>query len=429
VIIDAISGVVVSQEHVRNDIMRGCQRGDKGVVDSYNHWLTLIPEESKMIVQSIQLSLQEEAKMLHERDSSKTNPYLVRQVPEVKPKDPSETIKCYFTALVAQGKNPTAAAAEAIARFAAEQSDGKSFTSLEMSPFDSMHWEMVTSLGAVVVPNFKWNEDCRYFSDGSNDTLLTPQLTSIRWLISTLTGNIIGVQSQYNTSAKGACHCLLPEKREDEWVEFAIDNNYESTIIEGFVKDTGILLQAPQSKEKEPALKEGSFTPFILRLSPGGVLSGLHGVIAPTGIVALGLISKKSNSSSNDTSILGLRYTMLLFPILCLLIVILVWLRPTLWVAFGGMIMLKAFSYALNNPTTKELLYQPTSQAVKYKAKSWIDTFGGRGSKALGSLVTNAFSDSATHLVANGSSVGLMAAIFMIFNAWYVGRAFDDYLP
>jgi AAA family ATP:ADP antiporter len=127
--------------------------------------------------------------------------------------------------------------------------------------------------------------------------------------------------------------------------------------------------------------------------------------------------------------ILGLRYTMLLFPILCLLIVILVWLRPTLWVAFGGMIMLKAFSYALNNPTTKELLYQPTSQAVKYKAKSWIDTFGGRGSKALGSLVTNAFSDSATHLVANGSSVGLMAAIFMIFNAWYVGRAFDDYLP
>jgi hypothetical protein len=93
VIIDAISGVVISQEHVRNDIMRGCQRGDKGVVDSYNHWLTLIPEESKMIVQSIQLSLQEEAKMLHERDSSKTNPYLVRQVPEVKPKDPSEVME------------------------------------------------------------------------------------------------------------------------------------------------------------------------------------------------------------------------------------------------------------------------------------------------------------------------------------------------
>lgn len=125
--------------------------------------------------------------------------------------------------------------------------------------------------------------------------------------------------------------------------------------------------------------------------------------------------------------ILGLRYTMLLFPILCLKIVILVWLRPTLWVAFGGMIMLKAFSYALNNPT-KELLYQPTSQAVKYKAKSWIDTFGGRGSKALGSVITNAFNDSASHLVASGSPVGLITAFVMIFNAWYMGRAFDDYM-
>jgi ATP/ADP translocase len=30
-----------------------------------------------------------------------------------------------------------------------------------------------------------------------------------------------------------------------------------------------------------------------------------------------------------------------------------------------------ATSYALNNPT-KEVLYQPTSSAIKYKAKSWI---------------------------------------------------------
>jgi hypothetical protein len=94
----------------------------------------------------------------------------------------------------------------------------------------------------------------------------------------------------------------LPGKREDEWVECAIDHNDESTVIEGFVKDTGILLQTPQSKEKEPALKEGSFTPFILRLLQGSVLSGLYGVIAPTGIVALGLISKKSNTPSNGTS-------------------------------------------------------------------------------------------------------------------------------
>ena len=87
---------------------------------------------------------------------------------------------------------------------------------------------------------------------------------------------------------------------------------------------------------------------------------------------------------------------------------------------------LKACSYALNNPT-KEILYQPTSAAVKYKAKSWIDIFGARGSKALGSVVTNAFSDSAEHLIANGSLVGMAVASFLIWNARFMGFKFDEY--
>jgi ATP:ADP antiporter, AAA family len=90
------------------------------------------------------------------------------------------------------------------------------------------------------------------------------------------------------------------------------------------------------------------------------------------------------------------------------------------------MMMLKACSYALNNPT-KEILYQPTNPAVRYKAKSWIDIFGARGSKALGSVVTNAFSDSATNLVANGSLVGMAVASFLIWNAIYMGKTFDAY--
>jgi len=123
---------------------------------------------------------------------------------------------------------------------------------------------------------------------------------------------------------------------------------------------------------------------------------------------------------------LGLRMTLLLFPTLCLAVIIFVRLHPTLYVVFGAMMILKANSYALNNPT-KEILYQPTSSAVKYKAKSWIDIFGARGSKALGSLVTNAFSDSAHHLVANGSLVGMAVASFLIWNATFMGRKFDEY--
>mmetsp|Transcript_21892 Transcript_21892/g.28338 ORF Transcript_21892/g.28338 Transcript_21892/m.28338 type:complete len:636 (+) Transcript_21892:232-2139(+) len=124
---------------------------------------------------------------------------------------------------------------------------------------------------------------------------------------------------------------------------------------------------------------------------------------------------------------LGLRLTLLLFPSLCLVVIIVVRLRPTLYVVFLAMILLKGFSYSLNNPT-KEMLYQPTSQAVRYKAKSWIDTFGARGSKALGSLVTNAFSDSASALISNGSLVGIAVASFLIFNARFMGRKFDEYM-
>lgn len=123
---------------------------------------------------------------------------------------------------------------------------------------------------------------------------------------------------------------------------------------------------------------------------------------------------------------LGLRLTLLLFPTLCLIVIICVRLRPTLYVVFGAMMALKACSYAFNNPT-KEILYQPTSAAVRYKAKSWIDIFGARGSKAMGSIVTNAFSNSATALVANGSLVGMAVASFLIWNARFMGKKFDEY--
>ena len=124
---------------------------------------------------------------------------------------------------------------------------------------------------------------------------------------------------------------------------------------------------------------------------------------------------------------LGLRLALLLFPSLCLIVIIVVRIHPTLYVVFGAMMILKANSYALNNPT-KEMLYQPTSSAVRYKAKSWIDIFGARGSKAMGSLVTNAFSDSAANLVQNGSLVGMAVASFLIWNARYMGRSFEKYI-
>ena len=123
---------------------------------------------------------------------------------------------------------------------------------------------------------------------------------------------------------------------------------------------------------------------------------------------------------------LGLRSTLLLFPSICLIVIISVRMYPTLNVVFAAMMILKANSYALNNPT-KEMLYQPTSSNVKYKAKSWIDIFGARGSKALGSVVTNAFSTSAVELIDKGSLVGMCVASFLIWNANFMGKKFEEY--
>lgn len=95
---------------------------------------------------------------------------------------------------------------------------------------------------------------------------------------------------------------------------------------------------------------------------------------------------------------IGLRRTLLAFPTLCLLVVLVVIAVPKLQVVFFAMILLKGFSYSLNNPC-KEMLYQPTSSAVKFKSKSWIDIFGARGSKAAGSIVTNAFSDAPRYVL------------------------------
>jgi ATP:ADP antiporter, AAA family len=75
---------------------------------------------------------------------------------------------------------------------------------------------------------------------------------------------------------------------------------------------------------------------------------------------------------------LGLKLTLLAFPSLVLCLILAVIAVPRLYTFYIAMILLKAFSYSLNNPC-KEILYQPTSTAVRFKAKSWIDLFGARG--------------------------------------------------
>ncbi len=114
----------------------------------------------------------------------------------------------------------------------------------------------------------------------------------------------------------------------------------------------------------------------------------------------------------------GLRFSLIAFPIAVGAVICYVWFNPTLWVLFGAMVAIKGLSYALNNPC-KEIMYIPTSKDVKFKAKSWIDGFGGRTSKAAGSSINAVFTNMAS-LMFYGSLISLGIVGVWILVAMYV---------
>jgi len=94
----------------------------------------------------------------------------------------------------------------------------------------------------------------------------------------------------------------------------------------------------------------------------------------------------------------GVRWCLLAYPAsIAITNMVLFWFADAkadvlLNVFFVVMVVTKGLSYALNNPA-KEMMYIPTSKAVKYKAKGWIDLFGGRLAKAIGSSATTMLKD------------------------------------
>ena len=65
--------------------------------------------------------------------------------------------------------------------------------------------------------------------------------------------------------------------------------------------------------------------------------------------------------------------------------------------------------------------------SIKFKAKSWIDVFGGRASKALGSVITNLFKKPISALMFYGSLVSLGIALLLIAVSSALGHAFERY--
>jgi len=83
---------------------------------------------------------------------------------------------------------------------------------------------------------------------------------------------------------------------------------------------------------------------------------------------------------------LGLTASLILLPSLVAASLFVLKAHMTLPIAFWVIVFCKAINYALNQPT-KEQLYIPTTKEAKYKSKAWIDMFGSRCSKSVGSAV------------------------------------------
>jgi hypothetical protein len=124
----------------------------------------------------------------------------------------------------------------------------------------------------------------------------------------------------------------------------------------------------------------------------------------------------------------GLRKTLLFFPTMLLIVTFLAYgaLPGNLTVLFVSLSLLKAMTYSVHDPS-KEMLYIPTSNAVKLRAKFWIDVVGERITKAIGSGF-NTFAKNIEQSVKIGSVPSLLSALGLWSVCYYVGLRFDKLL-
>ena len=119
-----------------------------------------------------------------------------------------------------------------------------------------------------------------------------------------------------------------------------------------------------------------------------------------------------------------LTFCLVFFPVSAAIILLCIIFFPSHWSLLGALMIMKALGYALNNPC-KEMLYIPTSVDIKFKAKSWIDAFGGRFSKALGALL-NAVLSTTSALALYGSCAALGIVGVWTIVAMIMGKTHAD---
>jgi AAA family ATP:ADP antiporter len=121
---------------------------------------------------------------------------------------------------------------------------------------------------------------------------------------------------------------------------------------------------------------------------------------------------------------IGVRYSLLVFPSALFVAVVLTNLVPSFWVLFTLVSIVKALIFSLNEPV-KELLYIPTSEPIKFKAKAWIDVFGSRFAKAAGSFITSLAHGNVAKLRNISEIPCIVLSVMLVALAWLIGTEFN----
>jgi len=121
----------------------------------------------------------------------------------------------------------------------------------------------------------------------------------------------------------------------------------------------------------------------------------------------------------------GLSTTIRIFPTVLLLVTIcaFVMFERNLYFLFISLSICKALTYSVHDPS-EEVLYMPTSDAVKFKAKFWIDVVGQRIAKAIGSVINN-YAGSVDGILKYGSLPSIVTALILWLACYQVGMQFD----
>lgn len=136
---------------------------------------------------------------------------------------------------------------------------------------------------------------------------------------------------------------------------------------------------------------------------------------------------------SNVTRFLGVGVSLAAMPIVVSFALLGFLSLDTLAFLFVLMVGSKAINYALNGPALKQL-YIPTSPDAKFKAQAWIETFGSRSSKQVGSMFNMSLAplQTAFGTIAGRSHYLLLSGLFCfpllalwLITAIFLGRSFQ----